>query len=485
MAWTVFAQTHLVAQQRIALVQDIANAPRLVRTQLALKARGIERRRFNLVGELLGQAIPVGGRRKRLGHQLFEQTVYADGVVLKERPNLSLVQLVKAALCKVVDLFELCAIRKLNELVVRGINRVAIIVKEPGVRIERRHDLVLQLRKLFGDAFGSGRSLVDYLLELKVLVDCLEQCGILGPFVVGVQLDLAAFGKHGDLLLNGLNDPVGSALANAVNAAQTGALPIAFHEPLFGSKSSFKHNLAERLVLGVFDTLDAHARNQVLEDVDRLLRNVAQRVGAANVVDPFADLILVAPALFLKLGNRVLGHVAFGRIDRRFNFVPVGLGVGCEKVFAGVIGNDLYGPLLGFRSKWDVWVHAEGGVCLSTAVAYKLAIGVVRKLREAPIRCLRRLFISGIQQKPAKPAAVLAHQAASIRNVAGIMYCGFVEFGKQGGLIVTGGQKERVAHMATAWARMIELGDCIGAFAYLIDELFDMSVVRRPLAAAI
>ena len=66
------AQSHLVTQQYVALVQDVADAPCLVCTELALKPRGIKRRRFNLVGELLGQAIAIGSRSKRFGHQLFE-----------------------------------------------------------------------------------------------------------------------------------------------------------------------------------------------------------------------------------------------------------------------------------------------------------------------------------------------------------------------------------------------------------------------------
>ena len=117
-------------------------------------------------------------------------------------------------------------------------------------------------------------------------------------------------------------------------------MPIAFHELLFGSKSSFEHNLAERPVLGVFDALDAHARNQILEDIDRLLGNVAQGIGAANFIGLLANLELAAYALFYQFGDRALRHFVFGAIDRCFNFVSVGLSEGCKEVLAAVLGDN-------------------------------------------------------------------------------------------------------------------------------------------------
>ena len=118
-----------------------------------------------------------------------------------------------------IDLLELCAVDKIIELFVRAINCVAILVKEPGVRIERRQNLVLQLRKLFGNARERSLGLAEQIFELKVLIDFLEKCCVLWLFIVGVQLDFAVFCKHVDLLFNGIDYSVGSTIANAVDPA--------------------------------------------------------------------------------------------------------------------------------------------------------------------------------------------------------------------------------------------------------------------------
>ena len=77
----------------------------------------------------------------------------------------------------------------------------------------------MQLRKLFGNARERSLGLAEQIFELKVLIDFLEKCRVLWLFIVRGQFYLAAFGKHVDLLFNGIDNSAGSIFANAVNLA--------------------------------------------------------------------------------------------------------------------------------------------------------------------------------------------------------------------------------------------------------------------------
>ena len=126
-----------------------------------------------------------------------------------------------------------------------------------------------------------------------------------------------------------------------------------------------------------------------------MLRNVAPSIGVAGLVCLFADLVFAAPKLFFQFGNCVSGNSVFSAIDRRFNFVSVGLSVSCKEVLACVLSDDIDGYLPDLCIQFGACAHAKNVVRSPTAVSQKIAVRGARELHKAMICSLGRLLVGG------------------------------------------------------------------------------------------